>query len=349
MKAAYLTAPGQIAVEDIPPHKIGEGDLLMKMGATSICGTDLRIYKNGHFKIPPGQKRVLGHELTGEIMEAGSGVKGYLKGMRVAMAPNIGCGVCRQCIQGHINICPTYDAFGISLDGGFQDYVVIPASAVGSGCIVEIPGNVSFEEAALAEPLSCVHNSYSYLRTRPGDSVLIIGAGPIGALHAALHRSAGGTRIMVADLSSSRLEAVKSFGADIVINSGEQDLKEAVMAHTEGRGADVIVTAASAAALQAQSLELAALGGRICFFGGLPSGRDGVELATNLIHYRQLSIFGTTGSTYTDHRISMELIASGRIDVKPLISRRFPVEETEAAFRYARSGAGMKAFITGPQ
>lgn len=349
MKAAYLTAPGQIAMEEIERHSIGGGDLLMRMGATSICGTDLRIFKNGHFKIPEGQKRVLGHELTGEIVEVGSRVKGYGQGMRVALAPNIGCGVCGQCIQGQINICPDYDAFGITLDGGFQEYVVIPEFAVRSGCIVEIPENISYEEAALAEPLSCVHNSYNYLRTRPGDNVLIIGAGPIGALHTALHRSAGGTRIMVADLSSSRLEAVKAFGADITINSGEQDLKEAVMEYTGGKGADVIVTAASVASLQALSLELAAQSGRISFFGGLPSGKDKVELATNLIHYRQLSIFGTTGSTYTDHRISMDLIASGRIDVKPLISKRFQVAETAEAFRYALSGEGMKSFIVGEQ
>lgn len=345
MKAAYFNGPRQLVVEEIPMHQIGAGEILMKLGATSICGTDIRIYNNGHFKIPAGQRRVLGHELTGEIVELGANVTGWKKGDRLAMAPNIGCGVCEQCVQGNINICPDYGAFGITVDGGFQEYIVIPEVVVKNGSLIRIPEQVSFEEAALAEPLSCVYNAYRHLNCKAGENVLIIGAGPIGALHTALQRTAGGAKVMVADISQSRLEAVKVFGADIAINSSEVDLVQAVMEHTKGRGADIVIVAASVAALQRQSLELAARGGRISFFGGLPSGKDNVELATNLIHYRQLTITATTGSSYMDHRICMDLIASGRIDVKPLVSKRFPVAEAEAAFQYAMSGQGMKAFI----
>lgn len=347
MKAAYFLGPGKLSVEEVAVPHIGEGELLMKMGATSICGTDLRIFRNGHFKIPQGQKRVLGHELTGQIVEAGSAVKGFRKGMRIAMAPNIGCGHCDQCVQGMINMCPDYGAFGITIDGGFEEYVLIPKSAVSHGNVIEIPDGVSYEEAALAEPLSCVYNSYRRLNTRPGDTVLVIGAGPIGALHTALHRLAGGIKLMVADLSETRLEAVRAFGADILINSAKQDLSEAVKEHTGGKGADVVIVAASVASLQQQALELAGRNGRICFFGGLPSGKDNVELHTNLIHYKQLSLFGTTGSTYIDHRTCMNLIASGRVAVKKLISKRFSVDRTPEAFEYAASGAGMKTFIVG--
>ncbi len=347
MKAAHLKDINLLSVEEIPIHEVGSGDILMKMGATSVCGTDIRIFKNGHFKIPAGQKRVLGHELTGEIVELGKNVKGYSKNMRIAVAPNIGCGVCDECIKGMINVCKDYEAFGISMDGGFQEYVLIPEFAVKSGAISIIPDNLSFEEAALAEPLSCVCNCFNRLGTKFSDTVLVIGAGPIGALHVALQRCAGAEKIMVADLSAQRLEAVKVFGADILINTSEVDLKESVMKHTNNRGADIIITAASVASLQSLSLELAAVNGRINFFGGLPSGKDKVEFNTNLIHYKQLFINATTGSSYTDHRTSMNLIASGRIDVKPLISKRFPVSETAAAFEYAISGQGMKTFVVG--
>lgn len=347
MKAAYLTKIKTIAVEDIPMHRLANGEMLMKMGATSICGTDIRIYNNGHFKLAENQKRVLGHELTGEIVDLAPGVKGFRKGMRVAMAPNIGCGVCDQCVQGMNNMCPTYDAFGISVDGGFQEYVVIPEAAIRNGNLVEIPDSLSYEEAALAEPLSCVYNSYNRLLTRPGDSVAVIGAGPVGAMHVALHRMSGGAKIIAADLSASRLELMPLFGADVVVDSSKEDLEEAVMRHTGGKGADVVIVAASVPALQQVALRVAGRNGRINYFGGLPSGKDKVELATNLIHYKQLCLYATTGSTYMDHRRSVSLIASGRIDVKPLISKRFAVAETAAAFTYAISGLGMKTFVVG--
>ncbi|MDR2869380.1 MAG: zinc-dependent dehydrogenase [Deferribacteraceae bacterium] len=348
MKAAFVNAPNEMVVEEIPMHKIGAGEMLMKLGATSICGTDIRIYKNGHFKIPAGQRRVLGHELTGTVVELGANVKGYKKGDRIAMAPNIGCGVCDQCVQGDINLCADYGAFGITIDGGFQEYVVIPEKVIGNGSIIRIPEHISFEEAALAEPLSCVYNGYRHLGVKAGETVLVIGAGPIGTLHAALQRTAGSVKVMVADISDSRLEAMKAFGAaDITINSSKEDLKEAVMKHTNGKGADIVIVAVSVAALQSQTLELAARGGRISFFAGLPSGKDNVSLATNTIHYRQLTITATTGSSYMDHRICMDLIASGRIDVKPLISKRYPVAQAQEAFDYAISGEGMKVFIVG--
>jgi len=345
LKAAYYYDERDIRVEEISTHQVGKGELLIKMGATSICGTDLRIYNSGHFKIPKGQKRVLGHELTGEIVDVGSGVNRYKKGMHIAVTPNIGCGTCNQCIQGNNNLCPTYEAFGISIDGGFQEYVIIPEIAIHNGNVIEIPDKLSFEEAALAEPLSCVYNSYNRIKTKPGDTVVIIGAGPIGALHTALSRSAGATKIIVADLVSSRLAKMTNFGADILVDSAEADLYAAVMDHTDGEGADVVIVACSVAAMQQLALKLAARNGRINFFGGLPEGKDHVELQTNLIHYKQLCIYATTGSTCLDHHISMNLIASGRINVKPLISKKYTVQQTPEAFEYALSGEGMKTFV----
>lgn len=347
MKAAYLVEKEKINIEDIDIYKIADGDILMKMGAASICGTDIRIYKNGHFKIPNGTKRVLGHELCGEIVQIGKNVKNYKVGMRIALAPNVGCGVCDECIKGYINICSAYHAFGVTMDGGFQEYVLIPEFSVKSGCIAIIPDNLTFEEASLAEPLSCVLNSYNHGKTNPGDTVLIVGAGPIGALHTALQRNSGAAKIIVADISPARLSAVKQFGADIIIDCAKNDLKKEVMRYTDNKGSDIVVTAASVGALQTQALELAAKCGKVCFFGGLPSGHDRVELSTNLIHYRQLSVYATTGSTYTDHRASLNLIASGRINVKALISERFSVSQTKEAFKYAISGAGMKTFVMG--
>ncbi|MCX8130601.1 MAG: zinc-dependent dehydrogenase [Clostridia bacterium] len=346
MKAAYFYGVGDIRVEEVEIPKIDEEEILIKVRATAVCGTDLRIYKFGHFKIPEGTKRVLGHEIAGEIVEVGSKVKGYTIGMKVATPPNIGCGTCPACIAGFNQMCPDYEAFGISLDGGFQEYMKIPAFAIKAGNVVRIPAGLSFEEAAITEPLSCCYNSYKALKTVPGDTVLVIGAGPIGALHVMMNKLAGATKIIVADISQERLEEIKALGADVIINSGTNNLIEEVNKETNGAGANVIITACSVPDLQRQALEVASVHGRINFFGGLPKGKEEVTLNTNLIHYKELIALGTTGSSISDYYKSMQIVASGKVNAKALVSATFSVEDTVKAFEYAAAGKGMKAVVT---
>lgn len=345
MKAAYYYGIGDIRIEEVDVPKINEEEILIKVRACAVCGTDLRIFKFGHFKIPADTKRVLGHEIAGEIVQVGSKVKGYTVGMKVAVPPNVGCGTCPMCINGYNQLCPDYEAFGISLDGGFQEYMKIPAFAIKAGNVVPIPEGVTYEEAAITEPLSCCYNSYEALKTVPGDTVLVIGAGPIGALHMMINQLAGATKVIVADISQRRLEEIKDLGADIIINSAEKDLSDEVMKETEGRGADVIITACSVPDLQRQALEMAAPHGRINFFGGLPKGKEEVTLNTNLIHYKELIALGTTGSSIADFYKSLQIVASKKVNAKGLVSAMFSVEETAKAFEYAASGQGMKALV----
>lgn len=345
MKAALYHRIGDLRIEEVELPRINEEEILIKVKACAVCGTDLRIYKFGHFKIPQGTKRVLGHEVSGEIVAVGSKVKGYKVGMGVAVPPNVGCGTCSMCIQGYNQLCPTYEAFGISLDGGFQEYMKIPAFAISTGNVVPIPDGVSFEEAALTEPLSCCYNTYNVLKTAPGDVVLIVGAGPIGALHAMMSRLAGAKKIIVADVSAERLEEIKQYGVDVIINSNGKDLVQEVINETKGYGADVVITACSVPEVQRQALHMAATRGRISFFGGLPKGKEEVLLNTNLIHYKELVVIATTGSSISDFYKSMQIVASKKIDVKSLISATFKTEETTQAFEFAASGKGMKALV----
>ena len=345
MKAARLYEAQKIVLEEVDKPKPGPNEMLLKVKAAAVCGTDLRIYKFGHFKVPQGTKRVLSHEFSGEIAEVGSAVKGYSVGMRVAVIPNIGCGGCAQCMKGYNQLCPDYEAFGISLDGGFQEYMLIPQEAIIRGNIVEIPENMSFVEAALVEPFSCVYSSYRMINVSPGDTVLVIGAGPIGACHVMMSALAGASKIIVADISDSRLEQIKSFGVDVLVNSAEKDLKEAVMAETGGAGMDVVITANSVPEIQTLALELAAIRGRVCLFGGMPKGKEMVPLNTNLIHYKELQVVATTGSSIVDYLQAFKIAASGKIALGDIATGRFPLEDIQAAFDYAASGAGMKACI----
>jgi len=346
MLAAVYYDVGDMRVEEVPRPTISDEEALLRVRAASICGTDLRIYSSGHFKIPPGTSRILGHEFAGEVATVGSMVKSLTPGMRIALAPNIGCGACEQCIQGHNHLCPTYEAFGISLDGAFSEYMLIPKEAIHQGNIVLLPEGVSFEEAALNEPFSCCYNGSRACRIEPGDSVLIVGAGPIGIMHLFLASLSGASKVIISEMIEERLTKASELGADLVINPEKEDLAAAIREATDGRGVDVIIVAASSPAAQEQALELAAPQGRINFFGGLPQGREFINFNSNRVHYKQLVVTGTTGSSNYQYRKSMEIIASRRVDLSPLISARFPLSKVEEAFTVAASKKAMKVLIT---
>lgn len=346
MKAAYFYGVHDIRLEEVPMPEITDDDILVKVKLCAICGTDLRIFNFGHFKIKEGDKRVLGHEVVGEIAKVGKNVTGYHVGQRVATPPNFGCGHCEMCRKGYGQLCPDYDAFGINIDGGFEEYMVVPGHAIAMGNVVTIPDNCSFEQAVLAEPLSCCYNSYKALKTEPGDTLLVIGAGPIGALHCMINKLAGATKVMIADISQDRLDLLKEIDESfILINSGKVDLYEEVMKLTDGRGVDVVITACSVPQLQNEALRLATKHGRINFFGGLPKGKENVELLTNNIHYKELTVVGTTGSTLVQYINSLNIIASGALDVAPLITKKFSIDQVNDAFAYAATGKGMKTVV----
>jgi threonine dehydrogenase-like Zn-dependent dehydrogenase len=325
--------------------EINENELLIKVKACNICGTDIKILKYGYHKIKEGEHRILGHEVVGEVVKKGENLSIFNLGDRVAIAPNIGCGHCYLCLAGYNNLCDDYEAFGISLDGGFAEYMKITNKAIIGGNLIKIPENLSFLEASINEPFSCVYNAYESLKTGPSDSVLIIGAGAMGLLHLILSKIAGAKKIIVSDISADRLKLAKKYGADITLNPSKINLKEEVFINTGGKGADVIITACSVTSIQEEALDLAAKLGRINFFGGLPEGKDSIMFRSNIVHYRQLNITATTGSTISQFIKSMEILENKKFDIRGLITRTFSLEEIEDAFGKAISGEGLKISI----
>lgn len=345
MLAAVYHGPHDIRLEEVPVPQPGPGEAVMRVRAASICATDLRIFNHGHFKIPEGAIRILGHELAGEIVAVGAQVT-YLKpGMRVAVAPNVGCGICWECVQGNNNLCPDYDAFGITLDGGFAEYMRITAPAVQQGNAVEIPDNLSFVEAALSEPLSCCYNAQQTCHLTPGETIVIMGAGPMGLMHLLLARYSGAGQVIVSEVQEARARQAVVFGADLVVNPNERNLKEAILEATGGRGADVVIVAVGSAALQEQAVELAARRGRVNFFAGLAAGRDRACVNSNWIHYGQVTVTGTTGSNHRQYRQTLQMLASGRLSLQPLATAQRPLQEIEAALADAASGEHLKVLL----
>ena len=344
MKAAVFRAPGDIRVEQVAEPAAGSDGIVIAVRAASICGTDLRIAKHGHFKLPEGQRRVLGHETAGVVVDVGADVTGYAVGDRVSVTPNVGCGACEFCRRGLNNMCPNYEAFGITIDGGFEEYLRVPGFALQRGNVFHLPESVAFKEAALVEPFSCCLRGQQALAVGYGDVVVIAGAGPIGIFHTMLAKLAGAATVIVSNQPGPRLESAKAAGADIVVDVDSQSLVEVVMEQTNGRGADVVVTCVSAPSVQTEAVDLLATHGRVNFFAGLGQGGT-VPIDTNKLHYKGLVLTGTTGSSNADYEQALRLVGDGRAKLGELVSRTFAVEQIHDAMAHAASGQGMKAMV----
>jgi len=344
MKALRFHGVGDVSVDEIPEPVAGPGDIVIAVRAASICGTDRRIAANGHFKIAEGTVRTLGHEFAGEIVRAGADVRKYAVGDRVSVTPNVGCGVCEFCRLGFNNMCPDYDAFGITFDGGLAEYVLIPASAIARGNVFHLPDTVSYRAAALVEPLSCCYSAIRRLDVTPSTTVLVMGAGPIGSCHVMLAKLFGAKKVIVSNTRQPRLDIAASLGADVLVNLGEQDLADVVARETAGRGADVAITCVSKPAVQSEAVQLLATFGRVNFFAGLGVAQE-VPIDTNRVHYRALTLTGTTGSSNADYLASLALVGDGRLDLERLVSKSFVIDDALDGLAYAGSGEGMKAMV----
>jgi len=342
MKAAILTAPGNLVVKEVSTPPCPEGGLLMKTRACSICTTDAKMYHQGQRNLV--YPRILGHEFSGVIADSHTSSNSFEPGDRVQVAPGIGCGRCPACRRGADNRCPHIGIFGFNYDGGFAEFVTIPERSVLGGGVNRIPEGTSFEEAALAEPLASCLNGQQQAGITGGDTVLILGAGPIGLLHARLARIKGAARILIAERLANRLETAEMAGAERIIDLNRESTAEVVKEESGGRGVDVILLACRESALK-PLLELLAPGGRLCLFSGLPTESARAQLDANLIHYREISITGAYGCTTAQNRAALELIASGQIDVSRLITRRLSLDEIGEGLEYTGRREGLKATI----
>ena len=345
MLAATYTQGGKLDFCDVPVPAIGKDEILLRVEASSLCGTDVKIARHGHRKLKPGQTIVLGHEFVGTIEKVGEDIRSYSVGQLVGVAPNIGCGHCEMCGRGLMNMCPDYSAFGINLDGSHTDYIRITAPAIAQGSVIPVNNGVSAVEAALAEPLSCAVNGIRASRIEQGDSVLIYGAGPMGLLNLMLALLSGAARVFVVDLSDERLEMARTIGASKTFNSRQGSVVEWVMRETANRGVNVVITAVPVAELQPEAIKLLAPFGRLCFFAGLPAGSPPTAIDTNAIHYKNLILTGMTGGAPQDYRTALRLIEAGRVDVSRIISHVLPMEEVRQAYDLALAGKGMKIVL----
>lgn len=344
VKAAKFYAPGDIRLEDVVEPRVAAGEVKIRVRNCSTCGTDVKIASSGHPNMTPPQ--VMGHEISGEIVDVGAGVEGWVAGDRVQVIAAIPDGTCDYCLAGQQSICPNQLSMGYQFPGGFAEHMIVPREVLAVDGLNRIPDGLGFAEASLAEPLACVLNGQELARVGAGDTVVVVGSGPIGCLHVRLARSRGASRVILIDLNAARLaEAAAIVRPDLTIVSSETDAVEAVMAATDGRGADVVITAAASGAAQEQGLRMLARRGRLSLFGGLPKDHPTITIDSNLVHYRELTIVGVNGSSPAHNKRALELIASGAVPVSDLITHTLPLDRLLDAIDIVARGEAIKVTI----
>ena len=346
MLALRFYAPEDLRLEDVPEPTCGTDEVKIRVKNCSTCGTDVKIRKNGHQNLTP--PRIIGHEIAGEVVEVGSGVAGDWKpGDRVQIIAAVPCGKCHECRKGWMAVCQNQTSVGYQYDGGFAEYMIVPREVLAVDGMNRIPDGVGFAEASAAEPFACAINAQEQLGIEPGDDVVIFGAGPIGCLHVRIARGvhrAG--RVILVDINSERLKmSADAVKPDVVINASEVNIVEEILKLTDGRGADVIITATPANITQEQAVSMAARNGRISFFGGLPKTNPTITLDSNLVHYRQLHIHGANGSAPEHNRRALDYIASGEVPVADLITRRIRLRDVMDAFGIVERGEAIKVTV----
>ncbi len=344
MKAALFQGPGDLHVIDVDSPSAAPDELKIRVESCATCGTDAKIFGHGHPRLNPPQ--IIGHEIAGEIIEVGKDTSGYSLGDRVQIIAAVPCEECWACTAGKQGICINQTSMGYQYPGGFAEEMIVPAAVLKANGVNIIPGDLSFDEASVTEPLACALNAQRLIHVGDGDTVLVMGAGPIGCLHVRLARALGATKVMLADVNGGRLH----LSADVVkpdraIDMSSEDLAAIVLEETEGIGPSVIITAAPAGVAQEQAIAMAAPGGRVSFFGGLPKDKPLITVDSNVVHYKELILAGANGSSPAQNAEALALIASGKVPVADLITHRLPLSQVEDAIHAVTSGEAIKVVI----
>jgi L-iditol 2-dehydrogenase len=296
MRVVRFYAPEDVRVEDAPEPTARPGDLVIRVRNCSVCGTDAKIWRSGHPDLRP--PRVLGHELAGQVAQVADGAGGWSVGDRVQVIAAIPDGTCHECIHGWQTVCPNQERIGYQHDGGFAELMRVPAKVLAVDGVNRVPEGMSFAEASMAEPLSCVINGQEQAGVGDGQTVVVVGAGPIGCLHVRLARARGAARVLLIELNPWRLELAAGLVApDEAIAADGTGTVEAVRTLTEGGGADVVIVAAGSGKAQEDALRMAARRGTVSFFGGLPKDSPTIACDANIVHYREVGIVGANGSS----------------------------------------------------
>ncbi len=342
MRVAMYYSNKDVRLEEMPKPRIGPGELLVRVMASGICGSDVLEWYRVN-KVP----LVLGHEIAGTIEEIGAGLTKYKKGDRIAASHHVPCNKCHYCLSGHQTVCETLRKTNFD-PGGFSEFVRIPKINIEQGGVYDLPETVSFEEATFIEPLACVLRGQRIAGVKEGRTVLVIGSGISGLLHIQLARFKGARRIIATDIDGYRLEAAKRFGADFSFYAGEyspQGLKDI----NNGLLADVVILCAGAKTAVEQALASVERGGTVLFFAAAEKGLPVPSNINDIFWRSEITLTSSYAATPAEHLESLEMIRARKINAKDMITHRFGLSEAGEGFKIVSEAKDSIKVIIEPQ
>ncbi len=341
MKTAYVKEPSTISVDDTEKPSLGPGDILVQMYACGICGSDLEKVFGQYGQ--PSMK--LGHEPAGVVVDVGENVTDFAKGDRVFTHHHVPCYSCHYCSHGNETMCKKYYETNLSPCGLSEEYVV-PEWNVSHGGVLKLPDSMSFEEAAMIEPLACCVRAWTKYPYQEGDSVAVFGVGPTGMMHVMLAHAKKFSKIFCFDVNDFRLDFAKKFNVTETIQSTDENRFQKILDQTESRGVDVAIVATSSLKALEDAIEMVRKGGAVMMFG-VPSKGAKIDLDMSKVYSKEITLVTSYAASDNDTKEALELIKSGKLDVKQLITHTYPILDSQKAFDHARSGENaMKIIIT---
>jgi len=336
MLAGVLISPGHLEMQEVKRPEAGPGEVVLKVEAALTCGTDLKAFRRGHPKMP--MPTLFGHEFSGTVEEVGSDVDRFNVGDQVMSVHSAPCNTCFYCRKGQQNLCE--NVMETKVLGAYAEYIKLPLHIVEQNAFIK-PAGLSFTEAAMLEPLACVIYGLEKFPVGGDDTVVVIGAGPVGLLQVAALKGYGVKKVILAGRHRIRLDAGLSLGADTIIDVDKSDLLKEVLAETGSRGADLVIESTGRPDVWESTLSMVRNGGNILLFGGCPDGSRACFDTTRL-HYDEITLKGVFHFTPAAVRKAYEILSDGKINVKPLITAEMPLKDLPKAFEMLMAGKGIK-------
>jgi 2-desacetyl-2-hydroxyethyl bacteriochlorophyllide A dehydrogenase len=334
MKAVQFERPHSLHVINKELRALVGGEVLVRVNACGVCGTDVHIVEGTSRSTPPV---VLGHEYAGVVADVAEETKGAKVGQHVGIDPNISCGTCFYCRLGLVHLCANLRALGVDIDGGMAEYCIVPV-----GQVYMLPQDMSSDVSAFIEPVSCAIHGIDLARIKPGDAVVILGGGTIGLIMLQLVRNTGATRIMIVEPLAHKRAIAQQLGADVVLNPLTTDLRSAILDLTYV-GADVVIECVGTPETAELSIELVRRGGIVEFFGVCPIGVK-MSLEPNKVYIKELTIVGSYINPHTFDR-AIAMLQSGKVRIDAFEMHRFPIDGVHEALQCQKEGRTIKSII----
>jgi len=342
MKAVFVKGDSTVSIDDVKiPEMTSPGDVLVKMRACGLCGSDLeKIY--GEYSMASGR---LGHEPAGEIVAIGKSVKDFACGDRVFIHHHVACYSCHYCLHGDYTVCPAYQASNIN-PCGLAEHFLVPQWNVSRGGLIKLPDNMRFDEASLVEPLACCIKGWNKCGFQKGDDIAVLGAGPAGLMHALLALTYGAGKIFVIDINEFRLSFAKKYGLQVFNSISDKDLANNIKLETAGRGVDMCIIATGNMKALLQSFDITRRGGKIMLFGVPPKGSQ-MSYDMSRLYSNEHSLIPSYAASEIETNQALKLISEKRIDIAPLVTHRFHISRAVEAVKCAHEASdAMKVIIT---